>query len=405
MGIGGNEGIQAHPKPLGNKEHGIPRLHSVSSLETRRTGCRNSAGGRWGHGTGNAEHIAGEDYCRVGNVGIGGNEGIEADPKPLGNKEHGISRLHCIPALEPRRTGCGNAAWRLGFGNTEDVAGEDDIGIWNLWVGRNQGIQAHPKPLGNEEHGVARLHCIPTLEPRRTGCRNATLRRRLGTGNTEDVAGEDDIGIWNLRVGCNQSIQAHSKPLGNEEHGVARLHCIPTLEPRRTGCRNATLRRRRSTGDAEDITGEDQGGIGNVRIGGNEGIEAYSKPLGNEEHGVPRLHCVATLESRGTRGWDPATRLCCTGDTEDIAGENQGGIGNVGVSCNEGIEAYPKPLGNEEHGVARLHCIPALKTRETGHRHPSSLAGAHFRLIYPLTAIALNLFIHIEDLPSIDSHL
>ena len=339
MGIGGNEGIQAHPKPLGNKEHGIPRLHSVSSLETRRTGCRNSAGGRWGHGTGNAEHIAGEDYCRVGNVGIGGNEGIEADPKPLGNKEHGISRLHCIPALEPRRTGCGNAAWRLGFGNTEDVAGEDDIGIWNLWVGRNQGIQAHPKPLGNEEHGVARLHCIPTLEPRRTGCRNATLRRR------------------------------------------------------------------RSTGDAEDITGEDKVGIGNVRIGGNEGIEAYSKPLGNEEHGVPRLHCVATLESRGTRGWDPATRLCCTGDTEDIAGENQGGIGNVGVSCNEGIEAYPKPLGNEEHGVARLHCIPALKTRETGHRHPSSLAGAHFRLIYPLTAIALNLFIHIEDLPSIDSHL
>ena len=231
MGVGGNQGIQAHPKPLGNKEHGIPGLHGVTALEARRTGGWNAAGGRWGYGTGNTEHITGEDNCWICDMRIGGNQGIEADPKPLGNKEHGIPRLHGVTALKSWWARGRDAAGlgRRRARNTEDIAGENDIWIGDMGISGNQGIQADPKPLGNEEHGVSGLHSISTLETWWARGGNAAGGRRRA-GNTEDITGENHVRIGDMGVGGDQGIQAHPKPLGNEEHGIPGLHSISALE-------------------------------------------------------------------------------------------------------------------------------------------------------------------------------
>ena len=90
MGVGGNQGVEADPKPLGDEEHGITGNYGVPALETGRTTGGNPAGGRHSHPR-HAEHIAGEDLVGIGNMGIGGDQGVETDPKPLGDEKHGVA--------------------------------------------------------------------------------------------------------------------------------------------------------------------------------------------------------------------------------------------------------------------------------------------------------------------------
>jgi hypothetical protein len=220
-------------------------------------------------------------------------------------------------------------------------------------------------------------------------------------GNTKDITGENLIGIGDMGVGGNQGIEAHSKPLGNKEHGVPWLNGVPALETWRARSWDTTRGRRwRSAGNTEDITGEDQVRIGNVGIGGNQGIEAHSKPLGNKEHGIAGNNGISALEAWRTAGGNPAAwRHTHTGNAEDITGENQGRIGDMRVGGNESIEADSKPLSNKEHGIARNNGVAALETRGTESRHPACLPCADFLFIYPLTAIALNSFIHTKFKP------
>ncbi len=142
MGIGGNQGIEVHSKPLSNKEHGIAGLHGVAALEARRTTGGDAARRRWGNGTGNAEHITGENNRWICDMWVGGNQGIEAHSKPLSNKEHGVAGLHGISSLETWRARSWDAAgrrWRSA-GNTENITGKNLIGIGDMGVGGNQGV-------------------------------------------------------------------------------------------------------------------------------------------------------------------------------------------------------------------------------------------------------------------------
>ena len=170
MGVCGNKGIEADPETLSNKEHGIPGLNGVAALEAWRARGRNAAGRRWGNGTGDAEHITGEDQCWIGDMGVSGNQGIEADTEHLGNKEHGIPGLDSVTALEARWASNGNAAGRRRrtAGNTEDITGENHVRIRDMRVSGNQSIEADPETLGNEEHSIPWLNSISSLETGRT---------------------------------------------------------------------------------------------------------------------------------------------------------------------------------------------------------------------------------------------
>ncbi len=207
-----------------------------------------------------------------------------------------------------------------------------------------------------------------------------------------------------MRVGGLQGAEADSKPLGNEEHGIPGLHGVAPLKTVGARSGNAALGRRLRARHTEDVTGENQGRVGDLGVGGNQGVEADPKPLGDEVHSVPGLNGVPTLEARGATGRHSAARRgSAPGNAEDVAGKDQGRIGDMGVSGNQGVEADPKPLGDEVHSVSGLNSVAPLKSRGAGGRYsPAPVARA--LLIQPLTTVTLNSVCQNRlNLPSIDS--
>jgi len=270
---------------------------------------------------GDAHDLPGPDLVGVGDLRVCPDQIIQRDSESAGNVEHGIARPNCIG--ERSR---GTAPWWLrDNGYTDDLPWEDEIGIGDLRVGGNEGIERNTKPLGDEEHAVSGLYCIGEGPGRAAP---------IGSGHTDDLPWEDEIGIGDLRVGRNQGVEGHSKSLGNSEHGVAWLHRI-TKRVGRAG----------ELWHADDLPWEDEVRIGNLGIGCDEGIQGYSKSLGYGEHGI------AWLNSITESAWRAGRRL--SRDAYNLSWADLAGIRNLGVSSNQSVEADSKLPGDGEHGIPR----------------------------------------------------
>jgi hypothetical protein len=74
-----------------------------------------------------------------------------------------------------------------------------------------------------------------------------------------------------------------------------------------------------------------------MRIGGDQGVDAYPEPLCNGEHGISWLDGVAALKSRRAGSWHSALRLLLARHTKHISGKNLAWIGNVGIGSDQRI--------------------------------------------------------------------
>jgi len=245
---------------------------------------------------GHAQDISGEDLVWIGNLRVGVDQRLQADTEVLGDGEHRVTRLDCIPLLEAGRAANGNAGMHWLTGDAQDISGEDLVGVGDLGIGVDQRLQADAEALGDQEHGVAAYYCIPALEARRAANRNAGMHRL--TGDAEDIAGEDFVGVGDVGIGVDQRLQADAEALGDQEHGVAAYYCIPALETGRTAGRDTAAIGRRSSGNAEDVAGDNLVGVRDVGVGVDQGLQADAEALGNQEHGVALLHRIPPLEPR-----------------------------------------------------------------------------------------------------------
>ena len=88
------------------------------------------------------------------------------------------------------------------------------------------------------------------------------------------IPGEDQVRIFDLRIGTDQSIQRYAKALGNKIKRIALLHSI-SLPGR--------ARRYMHPGNIDYISGEDQVRILDLRISLDQGLQRHAKTLGNKK--------------------------------------------------------------------------------------------------------------------------
>ena len=143
-------------------------------------------------------------------------ESVKTHAKPPCNCKHAVARLHRV-ACGTRRT-----TWRGRHSrHTDPLPGEDQVRVGNLRICRNQSIQADPKSLSDKEHRISGLYYV-----HKSVWRTVTGRWRCSGRYTHCLPWNNHVWVRNLRIGCNQSVQAHSKPLGDEKHCIPRLYYI-----------------------------------------------------------------------------------------------------------------------------------------------------------------------------------
>jgi len=124
--VGCNECLKTYPKPLRDKEHGIAGSHGVDKA------ARTWWIGHWGW-RGYAYLLTDLNYVRIGNLGISCYECIKAYPKPLCDKEHGITgnyRIDTSSGTRRHMVGHRWMVWRLG----------------RIWFHRRHGVYGTPRP-------------------------------------------------------------------------------------------------------------------------------------------------------------------------------------------------------------------------------------------------------------------
>src|SRR5690606_29062458 len=136
--VGGDQLVDGHAEPLGQGEEGVALPDGVEGP---------ALAGRGGH-TRDADLLA--DLEAIGiHPWVGGDQLVDGDAEPLGQAEEGIARPDGVegPAL----------AGRGGYTRDADALADlEAIGIGDLGIGPDQGVQRDVKPLSNAEQGVPR---------------------------------------------------------------------------------------------------------------------------------------------------------------------------------------------------------------------------------------------------------
>ena len=112
-------------------------------------------------------------------------------------------------------------------------------------------------------------------------------------GHAEHVAGKISAGLVICGLAAIRALRLTPKRWAIK-NGVARLDGVRHLKPggqlagaRHSGSQGTQARRRKISG------------IGDLRVGGDQGVDVDPKPLGDCKHGVPRLDGVRHLKPGG----------------------------------------------------------------------------------------------------------
>ena len=132
----------------------------------------------------------------------------------------------------------------------------------------------------------------------------------------DDLSREDQVGVGDLRVRRFQRRQGDPKSLGDPTEGVPWLDDVGVY----------------TRGDMDDLSREDQVEVGDLRVRRFQGPQADPKSLGDPTEGVPWLDHIGP-------GWRGINR-----DDDDLSREDQVGVGDLRVRRFQRLKADPKSL-------------------------------------------------------------
>ncbi len=184
----------------------------------------------------------------------------------------------------------------------------------------------------------------------RGGCRSPTTRR-----DRQQLAREDQVGVGDP-VGAHQCRHRGAVPARKRREGVTRSNDVAApRQPGGGGGGGRAGHRRRSRGQRQDLAGQDQVGVGDA-VGCHQCCDGRAVAAGNAAQRVAGPHDVP-----GRSG--PARRSGAgTGDRQDLAREDQVGVGDV-VGRDQRRDRRPGPAGDGAQRVATNHGVRRCRRR------------------------------------------
>jgi len=167
-------------------------------------------------------------------------------------------------------------------------------------------------------------------------------------GYADYLPWEDQARISNLWIDREDSINGGAKALGDEEQCIPWYYGISKCSCWTNGWRWWTRARY-----ADYLPWENQVGISNLWIDREDSINGGAKALCYQEQCIPWYYGISKC-SCWTNGWRWWTRAWYA---DYLPWENQVGISNLGVDCEDSINGGAKALGDEKEGVPWYHGV------------------------------------------------
>ncbi len=224
----------------------------------------------------------------------------------------------------------------------------------------NTGVQS-----SNRSHGGIEALCeqevgIASLDRVGEATRWTDLGRHRGRRHRRDadrLTREDQVGIGDLRISCQDSGLSDTEAAGNQEDRITGLNDIGEGSSA-TDCRRRRGRwhRRRygcwgRTGDIDDLTRVDHIGVGNL-VELHQRLDGGAKPAGNEEQRITRLHDIR----EGSRWLNRWFARLTDGDVEHLADVDHRVVHQM-VDGHDVLHLAPKHVRDEIEAIPWLHDI------------------------------------------------